>query len=205
MSSNFSRRSFLNGFLGAVSAFLGGKAAAAPAAPPAPALPAPPLPPPAYTVIDALGTRTTVVYDLDECSKRLAAAEALGRVTTCTYDVGRLNPLDQPPAPPAHGPSDGGPKGRSPAATARGRQSRRTNAEPATNLPQRTGPRRSRLFRAQTEAARGWACSHPRTSPLRRPDSGCPRRIAPGSSSWPSASSSCPWIPGGAAATPTPD
>jgi hypothetical protein len=69
--ANFSRRSFLGGLLGALAAALGLKAR------PAAALPAPPAPPAPQPV--------TLTY------------EALGPVTTCTYDsVGRLLSVQDP-------------------------------------------------------------------------------------------------------------
>jgi YD repeat-containing protein len=81
MASNFSRRSFLGGFLAGVAAFLGHKAPKAPAAPPPPVAP-----PPLLTRVrsDRLGSVTTYVYD--GCDRIVSITDPLCQIATYTYD-----------------------------------------------------------------------------------------------------------------------
>ncbi len=83
MAGNFSRRSFLGGFLGAVGASLARKAPDACASPP-PGAPPPPAPPPTCATIDPLGSVTTHVYDA--CGRVVCGSDSLGHITTFTYD-----------------------------------------------------------------------------------------------------------------------
>jgi YD repeat-containing protein len=80
MSSNFSRRSFLGGFLAAVAACLGRKMPDAAAAPPPPATPAVPPPPLPYAASAPLGSVTTYVYDAYD--HRMSVNDALSTITT---------------------------------------------------------------------------------------------------------------------------
>src|SRR5207248_1218922 len=88
MASDFSRRSFLGGFLASAAAFLGRKTPEAAAASP------PPVPPPAVPTIpspyDPLGSITTMTYDA--CGRVLSTchSDVLGQRITFTYDCCRV-------------------------------------------------------------------------------------------------------------------
>jgi hypothetical protein len=88
----FSRRSFLGGLLGALAAWLGGKATPAPAQPVSNPVPASPM-----TVRqDPLCQVTTYVYD---AHNRLLSQST--HVTTYSYDLyRRAYQIDPPPQPP---------------------------------------------------------------------------------------------------------
>jgi hypothetical protein len=95
-----SRRSFLGGLLGALSAWLGGKARATPAPQPAaPTTPVPALQTRACSC-DPLGTVTTSVYD--DCGNFVYST---GPMTTYVYDcLGRTSRVQPPPDPQAQKP-----------------------------------------------------------------------------------------------------
>ncbi len=99
MVSNFSRRSFLGGFLAALSAFLGRKVPDAAASPPAPATPLVPPPAPPQATIDPLGSVMTYTYDASDAA--LVRICPHTTITTYTYDGGRITRIDPPPAPPS--------------------------------------------------------------------------------------------------------
>ncbi len=111
MASNFSRRSFLGGFLAAVSSFLGRKVPAAAASPPAPATPIVPLPAPPQASIDPLGSVVTYTYDAPESA--LVRIDPFTSITTYTYEGGRLTRIDPPPPPRPPWLGDGGPASQS--------------------------------------------------------------------------------------------
>jgi YD repeat-containing protein len=108
MASHFSRRGFLGGLLGAVAALRGRKAAAAP-----PAAPAGAAPPPRVLSYDNGPVHSVITYEFDAWGRCVSWTDPSGHTTTCTYDPGPGRGKEPLPEPPASGPDNGSPGGKS--------------------------------------------------------------------------------------------